>query len=100
MYRFVRTSMPKTAASQRAAVQWAAEVAGYLKKAYAVDLKYGVELFGPGNVHWHLETDSVDKITALNAKLMQDRAYSELLEKGKALWVEGSMKDTLVFLVE
>lgn len=49
--------------------------------------------------HWHFDADSLDKMNALNAKLMQDRQYLGLLEKVKDIWVDGSLKDTVVNLL-
>ncbi len=98
MYRFIRTAVVKTGASQPLALQYASEVTSYVKKAHGLDLKYGLELFGEARVHWHFDIDSVDKALAANAKLMQDREYAGLLERGKALWTEGTMKAAIVFL--
>jgi hypothetical protein len=98
MFRFIRRATVKTAANQAAGLQWAAEASAYLNKTYSLDLKYGAELFGKAKIHWHFDADSLDKITAMNAKMMQDREYAALLEKGKALWVDGSLKDTIVFI--
>src|SRR5512136_2136349 len=98
MFRFIRRATVKTAANQAAGLAWAAEVSAYLNKTYSLNLKYGAELFGKCKIHWHFDSDSLDKITAVNAKLMQDRDYGSLLEKSKILWVEGSLKDKVVFI--
>jgi hypothetical protein len=99
MYRFIRTARPRTTANLAPAMMWAGEVTAYVNKTYALNLKYGAELFGKGRVHWHFDADSLDKITAVNAKMLQDRDYQGLLEKGKALWLEGSQKDSIVIIV-
>ena len=99
MFQFIRTVEAKNAAMIPAALQFAGEVTSYLKKTYALDLKYGVSMFSGATLHWFFQTDSVDKITALNAKLMQDREYAAMLVKAKDLWVDGSFRDTLVNLV-
>jgi hypothetical protein len=98
MYRFLRTATVKTAANQAAGLQWAADATAYLNKTYALNLNYGMELFGEGKIYWTFDTDSLDQLHALNTRLLQDREYAGLLEKGKALWVEGSMKDTIVLI--
>ncbi len=98
MYRFIRTATVKTAANQAAGLAWAAEVSAYLNKTYSLNLKYGAELFGKGKIHWHFDSDSLDKMTAVNTKMMQDRDYGVLLAKSKDLWVEGSLRDKIVFL--
>jgi len=99
MYRFIRTVRPKTHADLAPALQWAGEVTAHVNKTYSLNLKYGTELFGKGRIHWHFDADSLDKISAINAKMMQDRDYMGLLVKGKALWVEGSAKDTIVVIL-
>jgi len=98
-YRFIRTATVKTGANAPAALQWAGEATAYLNKTYSLNLKYGMELFGSANVHWHFDTDSLDKASGINAKMMQDREYVGMLEKGKALWLEGSLRDTIVTIV-
>ena len=99
MYRMIRTATVRTASKSAAAMQCAGEITAYLNKTYSLNMKFGMEIFGAGKIHWHLETDSLDKITAINAKVMQDPEYQALLEKGKDLWLEGSLKDTLVAIV-
>lgn len=99
MYRFTRTVTVNTAANTPAALQWAGEVTAYLNKAYALNAKFGIEIFGAARIHWYHDTDSLDKLTGINAKLMQDREYIGLLEKGRGLWLEGALKDTVVVIV-
>ena len=98
MYRFTRTVTAKNAGAMVAGLQFAAEVAAYLNKKYSLNMKYGAELFGTPTLHWHFESDSVDKMLQINAKLMQDKEYVALLDKHKEGWVPGSLKDTLVAL--
>jgi hypothetical protein len=99
MYQFVRTVEAKNAAYIPAALKFAGEVTAYLNKAYAVQLHYGIELFSGARLHWHLQTDSLDALTALNGKLMQDREYAAILERARDLWVEGSFRDTVISMV-
>jgi hypothetical protein len=99
MYRFIRTATVNRAVNIPAALQSAGEIAAYLNKAYSMDMKFGLELFGTAKVHWFLDTDSLDKITAIHAKIAQDREYIGLLEKSKTLWLEGGLKDTIVVMV-
>ncbi len=99
MYQFIRTVDARNAALLPAALEFAGNVTAYLKKAYALDLKYGVSMFSGATLHWIFQTDSLDKISALHAKLLQDREYGAMLVKAKDLWVDGSFKDTIVNLV-
>ncbi len=99
MFQLIRTVEAKNAAALPAALQFAAEATAYVNKTYALNVQYGVESFAGAVLHWHLQTDSIDKLTALNAKLMQDREYGALLMKAKDLWVDGTFKDTVVNLL-
>lgn len=99
MYRFTRTVTLKTAANTPAALKWAGEATAYLNKAYALNMKFGIEIFGAGKIHWCFDTDSLDKITAINGKMLQDGEYIGLLEKGRGLWLDGALKDTVVAIV-
>ena len=96
MYRFMRTATVKNASALVSGLKFAAEVSAHFDKKYSMDMKHGVEIFGKHTIYWHFESNSVDMMIELNAKLMQDKEYQALLEKYKDVWVEGSLKDTLV----
>ena len=96
MFQFIRNVIPKNGALVPAALQFAADVSAHVNKTYAINLRYGIQLFGPPRVDWEFESDSLDKMSALNAKLMQDREYLKMLDRAKELWVEGSLVDTIV----
>jgi hypothetical protein len=98
MYRFTRTAMPRTASHVPAALQMSAEVTAHMNRTYGVNMKAGIELFGRGRLHWHYEAETLDRISEVNRKLMGDTAYWALLEKYKSIWLEGSMKDTVISL--
>ena len=42
------------------------------------------------------DPDSLDAAMAMNQKMLSDPEYLALLNKGKDLWVEGSLKDRLI----
>ncbi len=96
MFFFTRKATVRNVADLTAVVGWAMELNGYVNKTYNIHLKAGLELFGTPTVHWQFETDSLDKITALNQKLLQDKTYVALLEKAKPYWMDGSLKDEIV----
>ena len=96
MFFFMRRATVRNVADLPAAIGWAIELNGYVNKTYNIHLKSGIELFGTPTIHWQFEVDSLDKITALNQKLLQDRMYVALLEKAKAYWLDGSLKDDIV----
>ena len=99
MYRYIRTATVKTAAQLPAAIAFAAQVTAQLNSRYTLNMRFGVEQFGRGRIHWHFDADSLDAMQKINAQLMEDRDYIALLDKFKDTWVEGSMRDTLVRLV-
>ena len=100
MYRFVRTARPRTAANVPAALQFSAQVTEHLNRTYGLNMKAGIELFGKGRLHWHYEVASIDETTAVNQKLMRDQAYLDLLGQHNHLWLEGSMKDQVISLLD
>lgn len=93
---FKRVATIATAANTPKAMGFAMELTGYLNKTYNINLRVGMEMFGGLNLHWFYEVDSLEKITALNMKLMEDKSYWAMLEKGKEFWIDGSLKDSIV----
>jgi len=100
MFRLIRTATPKTAADINAALQFAAEMTSYLNRTYSLNVKFGVEQFSDSRIHWHFESDSLDKITQLHTKLLQDREYCGMVNKARDLWVVGGLKDTVIAFLE
>ena len=92
----MRTSTLKNVADVPAALQFAAGLTSYLNKSYSLNMKFGIELFSGARVHWHFESDSLDKMLQLNSKLLQDREYWGMVEKARGRWVEGAAKDSIV----
>jgi hypothetical protein len=80
MYRFVRTARPRTAANVPAALQFSAQVTEHLNRTYGLNMKAGIELFGKSRLHWHYEAPTIDE--------------------HNHLWLEGSMKDQVISLLE
>ncbi len=99
MFQLIRTVQAKNAAMLPAALQFAAEVTRYVNKTYGTNVQYGVEAFSGAVLHWHFQAESLDQMTALDAKLLQDREYASLLGNAKDLWVDGTFKDTIVNLL-
>lgn len=96
MFRFTRSAAVRTAAGLPVAMQFAQEVTTYVNKQHGVAMRWGVESYGSPRIHWHFDIDSVDKMQQMNVKLMQDREYGALLAKHQEIWLEGSLRDTLV----
>ncbi len=98
MFLFIRTVQFNTSASAPAAVQFGHDAAAYLNKKYAVGAQYGVQAFSHPQLYFLFQMESVDKMVALNGKLMRDPEWLGILNKAKDLWVEGSLRDRLVQL--
>lgn len=98
MYRFIRTATVKNAAALPLALAFASEVTTHLNKTYGLNMSCGAEQFGCANIHWHFDSESLDKMQQVNEKLMGDRDYAALLDKYRDLWADGAMHDTVVRL--
>ena len=98
MFRFERKSTVKHAGEVPAAVQFATEVTSYLNKRYDLGMKFGVELFGEPRIHWYYDFESLDDSAKLNASLLKDNEYENLLKKSEDLWIEQGVHDTIVRL--
>ena len=96
MYLFIRSARIGNAARMPAAVEFAGEVAAYLNKQYALNMKLGVGALDQPVIHWQFELESADELATLNDKLAVDRDYLALVEKYKDTWFAKSMNDTLV----
>lgn len=96
MYRFMRTITVKNVSDFPAALQFATDMTSYMNKNHSVNMKFGFEVYGEPRIHWHFDSESPDKLRDINAKLIKDREYWGLVNKAKEVWLEGSLKDTLV----
>lgn len=99
MFVFRRSVTLANAANVPKALNFSVELCGYFNKTYGVNLRTGLEMFGPLNMHWQFESDTLDKMNAINTKLLDDKGYWSILEKNKDLWVHGSLKDTVINLI-
>jgi len=97
LHRFIGAT--KNVADMTAAMQFASDVTTYLNKQYGLQMKFGAEGFDKSRVHWFYDFDSADKSAALGQTLLQDQEYNALLGKAKGLWLDGSLEDTFVNLV-
>jgi len=98
MFRFERCATVRNAADIPPAVQFATEVTAYVNKRYSLNMKFGVEIFGTPCVHWYFDDESLDRMSQVNATMLKDRDYLGMLDKVKSLWLDGSLKDTIVGL--
>ena len=96
MYSFSRHATLINASVTPKAIGYSMELTGYVNKTYGINMRVGMEMFGQGRIHWTFDFDSLDKLSALNAKLIEDKQYWAMLEKGREYWVDGSLKDVVV----
>jgi len=99
MSLFTRTVCVKNAAPLAAAIRFANEICAHVHKTHHVKMRFGTEVFGHAKLTWCLDFDRVDPSLALNQKMLLGNDAPPLWGKGKALWVEGRMKDRLVGMV-
>jgi hypothetical protein len=98
VYRVMRT-LRANAGEIPIALQWAADLTAYVNKNYPLSVQFGAE-FGSNNIQWHWEIDSLDRLQQLNLKLLKDREYWAFMQKAKGLFVEGTMKDTILSIAD
>lgn len=99
MFRFIRSATVRHIASMPAALKYAAEVTSYVREHHGMTMRFGAQMFGGTRVEWHLDFESLDKMTAQTMQLMQDPEYLALIDRNRELWVDGSVTDKLVRLV-
>ena len=96
MYRFQRMARSSQGRFLEAA-QWAKEVADYISKNYDVTVTAYTESFGEnGTLHWYADYDTLAHIEQVNMKLNADQQYQTMLEQSVGMFIEGSIRDTLV----
>ena len=100
MYRFQRTARARGGKAMEA-VQFAKEVAGYIKTKYApVSLQVYTELFGDVNtIYWYAEYKDLASLETIIGQLNADQEYWAILGKAADLFVEGSLHDTLMMSI-
>ena len=100
MYRFTRTATIKLTAGVPEALKFGAQIVAHFHKNYSYDMKLGVEVYGEPKVYWYGDFESLDQAAERNAKLPGDKEYLSLLDSAKHMFVEGSVRDRLVRLID
>jgi hypothetical protein len=96
MYRYSRTVTIKNGASMPPALRAGAEVTAHLNKTYGLQMQIGAEFFGDLKIHWTCDIQNLDSMPQLNSKLLQDKAYWEIMEKIKPFVLDGSVQDRVI----
>ena len=100
MYRFVRTMTISVPSQIPAAMQFAAETTSYVNRTYGVNWKFGAQVYAEPVIHWHLDFENMDKFRDVVDRMYKDPEYWNVLQKGKGIFVEGSMKDALIRMAD
>lgn len=95
MIRFVRTSSiaPGKVGD---ALAFAKQVSEFIAKQYGVKLEVMLPVGGnPHRVAWRTEYATLGAMEEFNAKIMADPKYLEILAKGGANFIAGSVNDAI-----
>jgi len=95
MIRFVRTA---TIAPGKlgSALAFAREVAEHIKKHHGTTLEILAPVGGnPSRIAWKTDYPNLGALEDMQSKLMSDAAYLQLVEKGGANFVPGSLNDSI-----
>ena len=86
--RVTHSSPERTLAAQR----FARRVVEYLEATYeAVDARaYSADFSSPGTIYWMVDYENPSTWESIRGALLEDDAYSELLEGGEGLFLEES----------
>ena len=97
MYRFVRSAQA-TAGRFPEAVRWAKEAAEYINTRDSFPkLRVFTGMFGDVNiVFWEAEHKDLSSIENVFAKLSADQGYWAVVSKATGLFVEGSIRDSVM----
>lgn len=96
MYRFERSARIKPG-KDRDALEFALKAAHHLEENYSLPIEVFTEYFGKtGTVYWHADYDELSSFERVTDKLRTDTTYNEILADVPDLFIEGSVKDTLL----
>jgi hypothetical protein len=97
MIRFERTALPKIGRMPQA-LQWARAFAGFMKERYGVEVRVFTE--SSGRLHWHADYTSWDAFGSVRQASVTDSDYWGHIGRAADIFVEGTLQDTLLILVE
>lgn len=97
MVRFQRQALPKFGKFPQA-IQWAKVFAEYMTKNHAVNFRIFVE--SNGAIHWIADYPDYDALGRVRTKILSDSEYWGHISRASDLFVEGSINDSVMNLVE
>ena len=94
-YRFNRTLM--TGVGQAAVARdFAARITNHVNETLGMTMEWGVQVFDEGRIVWTAEYPTLAAYEQDLEKLTADATYWKLSQEAKGMFVDGSLKDTLV----
>lgn len=95
MIRFVR-SASIAPGKLGDAIAFAKQVSEFIKRQYGVPLEVMLPVGGnPNRIAWRAEYESLGAMDAMQTKMLADREYLELVAKGSANFIAGSVNDVI-----
>jgi len=80
------------------AVAFAKEIAGYVRKQYGLDLKLFTD--SKGVVYWITDYKDYAHFGEVRTRIIADKDYWEIVAKAEDLFVEGSLVDEVITLID
>jgi hypothetical protein len=97
--RFQRTSLVAGVKGQEAGA-FAAEMCEYVTQAWGIPLHWGMQVGGAnGMIHWFMDYEDMAAFEAGVLRSLTDPGYLAVLAKAEGLFVEGSTKDTIIYMM-
>ncbi len=95
MIRFVRTA--SIASGKTAdALAFAKQISDYMAKQYNVKLEVMMPVGGnPQRIAWRAEYASLAAMDEVQSKILPDAKYWEIVSKGQAHFIAGSLNDSI-----
>ena len=95
MIRFVRTASIEPGKFADA-IAWARQISEFMKRQHGLQLEVMLPVGGnPHRIAWRAEYESLAALDALQARVLADREYQELLAKGASNFIAGSLNDAI-----
>jgi hypothetical protein len=97
--RFIRTSLVAGVQGQEAGA-FAAEMCEYVTQTWGITLEWGMQVGGPnGTIHWFMDYEDMAAFEAGVLRSLTDPGYLAILAKAEDLFIEGSTKDTIIYMM-
>jgi hypothetical protein len=99
-FRMIRTAMLKNASMTTKAIGWGTELTSYFNETYGLKMQTGMGVLNKAEMYWILDFDSMSQIEETWGKMLQDKKYWDMIDNAKDFWVDGSLQDNLVTILD